>query len=100
MIPAVTIVSLALSIGNWLFFVAAVVIENLSRIRSALYATTPPTEAPGDDAIKSRARIDPIITATGGLATSLKSAGPAATAAALSFACLLVAVIAAGVDKL
>lgn len=100
MIPACTIGSLALSVGYWLFFVIAVVIENLPRLRSALYPTTPPIDVPGHDAIKSRARIDPIITATGGLATSLKSAGSAATAAALSFGCLLVAVIAAGVDKL
>lgn len=100
MIHVVAVVSLALSVANWLLFVAATVIANLPRLREALRGTAPRDDAVEGGAIEPRARIDPVITATGGLATSLRAAGPAATAAALSVVFLLIAAVAAGVDRL
>ncbi|WP_267389255.1 hypothetical protein [Sphingomonas sp. GC_Shp_3] len=96
----IVVFSLVLSAANWLVFLAAAVLENLPAIRLALEPRSGrvPSETVG--AAGRSLQADKVIDATGTLATSLRRAGPAASAAAMSLACLLVALTAGALDKL
>jgi len=71
---------------NWLFFACMVG-----------WAIALKNSAPAD---KHLIDVSKIQDSTGSLATNFAKAGPAATAAALSVFCLLIAALAAGVDKI
>ena len=92
--------SLVLSAVSWLVFLAATVVENKAAIRLVM---EPRSRRPLGEAVQAGERnlqADKVIEATGTLATSLRRAGPAASAAAMSQACLLVALTARALDKL
>jgi hypothetical protein len=76
------------SIVNWLFFATLVVRAN-RRARTS-----------GEPIDKRSIDVSKIEDSIGSLATNFAKAGPAATAAALSVICLLIAALAAGIDKI
>jgi hypothetical protein len=100
MIHTIVIFSLVLSAANWLVFVAAAVLENLAAIREALMPRSDRPLGEGAQPAERSLQADKVIDATGTLATSLRRAGPAASAAAMSLACLLVALTAAALGRL
>lgn len=100
MTDTIVIVSLVLSVANWLLFVAAAVVENMAAIRSALEPRSGRPLGEAAQAGERNLQADKVIDATGTLATSLRRAGPAASAAAMSLACLLVALTAGALDKI
>jgi hypothetical protein len=100
MIHTIVIFSLVLSAANWIVFVAAAVLENLAAIRDALKPRSDRPLGEGAQPAERGLQADQVIDATGTLATSLRRAGPAASAAAMSLTCLLVALSAVAVDKL
>jgi hypothetical protein len=87
MLDRVAVFALVMCALNWLLFVAITFRNDLPELKNIS---------------EQRAALDPgkLAEATGSLAGAFKKAGPAPTAAALSVLCLMVAVIAAGVDKL
>ena len=96
MLTWVTIMALALSGLNWVVFVAVTVIVNL-----------PILERMGSQKAEGRSvmphsstDVGAVIGEAGTLAGSFHRAGPASTAAAMSMACLAIAAICAGVQKL
>jgi hypothetical protein len=100
MIHTVAIFSLVLSAANWLVFVAAAVVENMVAIRLALELRSGRPLGEAAQVGSRNLQADKVIDATGTLAMSLRRAGPAASAAAMSLACLLVALTAGALDKL
>ena len=95
MLNAVIIVALALSGLNWVVFVAVTVIVDLpvlKRMRS---------QKAEDRSITphSSTNVGAVIGEAGTLAGSFRRAGPASTAAAMSMACLAIAAICAGVQR-
>jgi hypothetical protein len=102
---AVTYFALTLSAANWLLFLGLTLVHDVPMIRQLVNHVTgapPKAKAPGAADHKSLTAFDPSETlkSSGGLAEAFKKAGPAPTAAAMSLACLLVALVASGVDKI
>ena len=103
---AVTYFALALSALNWLLFLALTYLHDLPMIEKLVHHVTmthhTTKAAPGGEKKAAVASIDlgDTLKSSGDLAEAFKKAGAAPTAAALSFACLLVALVASGVAKL
>jgi len=95
--------SLLMCAANWALFVFIVFSRDLPDLRNLWHSlTNPPATGQGGMGVTvQHAAVDPakLATATGTLAGAFKKAGPAPTAAAMSMVFLLVALIAAGVDK-
>jgi hypothetical protein len=88
---------------NWLLFVALTVYADLPELKKVLDSLTRPgPPATGMGATVTHAAIDPtkLAAATGALAGAFKKAGAAPTAAALSVLFILIAALAAGIDKI
>ena len=106
MLENIAVFSLVMCAINWLLFVAIVVHRDLPELRELFERLIEPppsgSTAPGMGLTVQHSAVDPakIATATGTLAGAFKKAGPAPTAAAMSIMFLLVALIAAGVEKL
>lgn len=99
MIHTVVIFALVLSAANWVLFLAVVVVSNIATIRQA-FGPLPLKEEYKDDSFQVRqAPLDKLIDSTGTLATSFTIAGPGSSAAAMSLVCLLIAAVAAGIDR-
>ncbi len=102
---AVTYFALALSGLNWLLFLALTYLHDLPMIEKLVHHVTMTHHvkaAPGGENKAAVASIDlgDTLKSSGNLAEAFKKAGAAPTAAALSLACLLVALVASGVAKL
>jgi hypothetical protein len=94
MIHTVVIFALVLSAANWVLFLAVVVVSNITMIPLS------PKEEGKDETFQVRqAPLDKLIDSTGTLATSFNIAGPGSSAAAMSLVCLLIAAVAAGIDR-
>lgn len=92
---------------NWLIFLLLTFKEDLPQLRRVVDELVKPLptgqERPaGVGNTVQQSGIDPgkLAAATGTLAGAFKKAGAAPTAAAMSLVCLLIALIAAGVNKL
>ena len=103
---AVTYFALALSGLNWLLFLALTYLHDLPMIEKLVHHVTMTHHvtkaAPGGDNKAAVASIDlgKTLDSSGNLAEAFKKAGAAPSAAAMSMACLLVALVASGVAKL
>lgn len=95
LLQIVVIFSLVLSGANWLLFVAFAATAQGALTRSAPHGG----RTDGAAAASPRAKPEELAEATGGLATAFGTAGPSASAAAMSLVCLLIAALAAGADK-
>lgn len=101
MTRAVVIFALALSGANWLLFLAVTAANRLAVLRLTLGRGATARSASRDEPVATaRAQPDRLVEATGTLAAAFRTAGPEATAAAMSLACLLIAAVAAGVADL
>jgi hypothetical protein len=97
----VVIFALSLSAANWLLFVGVIVVTNLATIRQAFrHAPLEPGDRSDAPAHARQVQLDQLVDSTGSLARSLRIAGPASSAAAMSLACLVIAAVCAGLDKL
>jgi hypothetical protein len=105
MLNNIALFSLVMCAVNWLLFVGITFQRDLPDLKKIVDAlTTPPASATtsGMGLTVQQSAIDPVklASATGSLAGAFKKAGPAPTAAALSVLFLLVALAAAGIEKL
>jgi hypothetical protein len=92
---AVTYFALTLSAANWLLFLGLTLVHDVPMIRQLVdHVTGVPPKA------KAAVNIGDTLKSSGGLAEAFKKAGAGPTAAAMSLACLLVALVASGVDKI
>lgn len=99
MIHTVVIFALVLSAANWIPFLAVVVVSNIAMIRHAFSPLSPKEEGKDESFQVRQAPLDKLIDSTGTLATSFNIAGPGSSAAAMSLVCLLIAAVAAGIDR-
>jgi hypothetical protein len=105
MLNVIAWVSLILCILNWLLFLGLTFLNDMPELKRVVDALVNPPPAPAPSGLGvtvQHAAVDPVklASATGSLAGAFKKAGPAPTAAALSVMFMLVALIAAGVEKL
>ncbi len=89
----VTFFALALSALNWLLFVAITLLHDLP-------ARLVGQGREGGAAPRSLADGEKLLEGAGALAGAFRNAGAGPTAAAMSLVCLVVAAIAAGIEKL
>jgi hypothetical protein len=87
---------------NWALFVLITFWKDLPALKEIAEFLKASTVRPGIANTETHTVVDPtkIAAATGSLAGAFKKAGPAPTAAAMAVLCVLVAAIAAGIDKL
>ncbi len=100
MTHVVAIFALVLSGANWLLFLAVTVVNRPAVLRLALGRGAAARASDGDGQAASRVQPDRLVEATGALAAAFRMAGPEATAAAMSLACLLIAAASAGIESL
>src|SRR5580704_7541432 len=99
---AVTYFALTLSGLNWLLFLALTYLHDLPMIEKLVHHVTMTHHvtkaAPGTDkAAVASIDLGKTLESSGNLAEAFKKAGAAPSAAAMSMACLLVALVASGV---
>ena len=91
----VTFVALGLSLLNWLLFAIITFRHDLPLLdRLAGHAAAGEAAAP-----HGLAEGEKLLESTGGLAGAFRRAGAAPTAAAMSLVCLVIAAIAAGIER-
>jgi hypothetical protein len=95
MLNTVAWVTLALSVLNWILFLIAAIQQLFSKVENSQ------VEAPSLGHTQQHSiDVGNIAERTGSLAISFQKAGIAGTAAAMSMICLLLALIASGIDKI
>ena len=95
--------ALVMCIANWIMFVLLTLLSDLPELKEVVKKLLAPPPTPGGmGTTVTHAAIDPakLAAATGSLAGAFKKAGAAPTSAALSVLFLLIAVLAAGADKI
>ena len=103
MLPLLSLVCLVLSVLNWVVFLLITLRKDMPDLDKMLKALLhPPPATGGMGVVVQQSAIDPVklAAATGSLAGAFKKAGAAPTTAALAVFFMLLAVIAAGADKL
>lgn len=95
MLSIVMIAALVLSGLNWIVFVGITLFVDVPALKRLRVHAATPNVPRAENAIDP----DKLVEETGALADAFRRAGAAPTAAAMSMACLVIAMIAAGVAK-